>query len=407
MAEESSAAEGSSIFESLFGGFSNGLSIFTNNPFRRKYEIEAGSTEGDAKLENADVSAPQMPKNAEDSVQQSVVGEEKQSQPEEKPSSTVKKTKKKAADDEEETGVEKKGRKTESEPEQRIKSGSSDSRKRNAEEQVGLDDTTSTEPKKKIKKKNATTGLESAEPQHDLRESTRKKRLNQDLLLSQGIDRKERKLEKTFAGVVEPAMKGEKESTQEVNLKQTPKRPQGQDGDENEKKKKSKRSGDINSEIPTLSKGEEHSIGGPPDPAVHRETRGSKRKQETNVEDLYEKKMRETVEGKEKTRAQEGSADLEVRGKRKLSDGGEDAETVSGALQKKKRKTREEERLDVEEQLKRTIFVGNLPMSIKPKHLLREFSQFGPVESARLRSVPLVDVSSMSCIGYVNKHLSA
>jgi len=41
--------------------------------------------------------------------------------------------------------------------------------------------------------------------------------------------------------------------------------------------------------------------------------------------------------------------------------------------------------------LHRTIFIGNLPLSLKRKHLIKEFSQFGEVESVRLRSVPILD----------------
>eukprot|EP00252_Welwitschia_mirabilis_P007915 TRINITY_DN1960_c0_g1_i6.p1 TRINITY_DN1960_c0_g1~~TRINITY_DN1960_c0_g1_i6.p1 ORF type:complete len:617 (+),score=155.53 TRINITY_DN1960_c0_g1_i6:192-2042(+) len=46
---------------------------------------------------------------------------------------------------------------------------------------------------------------------------------------------------------------------------------------------------------------------------------------------------------------------------------------------------------DDEDKLHRTIFVGNLPVKTKKKHLIRGFSQFGEVESVRLRSVPLVE----------------
>jgi RNA recognition motif-containing protein len=68
----------------------------------------------------------------------------------------------------------------------------------------------------------------------------------------------------------------------------------------------------------------------------------------------------------------------------------EDDKEEDGPL-KKKRKTREE-RAECERKLLRTIFVGNLPITVKPKHLVREFSKYGSVENARLRSVPLVDV---------------
>ena len=51
------------------------------------------------------------------------------------------------------------------------------------------------------------------------------------------------------------------------------------------------------------------------------------------------------------------------------------------------------EGFDDEAKLLRTVFVGNLPLKVKKKALLKEFSQFGEVESVRIRSVPLLDVS--------------
>lgn len=50
------------------------------------------------------------------------------------------------------------------------------------------------------------------------------------------------------------------------------------------------------------------------------------------------------------------------------------------------------EGFDDEEKLLRTVFVGNLPLKVKKKALLREFSQFGEIDSIRLRSIPLLDV---------------
>ncbi|KAI3822325.1 hypothetical protein L1987_09914 [Smallanthus sonchifolius] len=49
------------------------------------------------------------------------------------------------------------------------------------------------------------------------------------------------------------------------------------------------------------------------------------------------------------------------------------------------------EGFDDEEKLLRTVFVGNLPLKVKKKALLREFNQFGEIESIRIRSVPLLD----------------
>jgi nucleolar protein 12 len=53
----------------------------------------------------------------------------------------------------------------------------------------------------------------------------------------------------------------------------------------------------------------------------------------------------------------------------------------------------EPEPFDDEKKLLRTVFVGNLPLKIKRKAIVKEFQQFGEVESVRIRSVPLVDVS--------------
>ncbi|XP_027085168.1 uncharacterized protein [Coffea arabica] len=49
------------------------------------------------------------------------------------------------------------------------------------------------------------------------------------------------------------------------------------------------------------------------------------------------------------------------------------------------------EGFDDEIKLLRTVFVGNLPLKIKKKVLIREFGKFGEVESVRIRSVPLND----------------
>ncbi|CBI33864.3 unnamed protein product, partial [Vitis vinifera] len=49
------------------------------------------------------------------------------------------------------------------------------------------------------------------------------------------------------------------------------------------------------------------------------------------------------------------------------------------------------EGFDDESKLLRTVFVGNLPLKIKKKALLKEFSVFGEVQSVRIRSVPILD----------------
>lgn len=57
--------------------------------------------------------------------------------------------------------------------------------------------------------------------------------------------------------------------------------------------------------------------------------------------------------------------------------------------------TSKDEGFDDENKLLRTVFVGNLPLKVKKKLLLKEFSKFGEVESIRIRSVPILDVSVM------------
>ncbi|KAI7994513.1 RNA-binding protein 34 [Camellia lanceoleosa] len=49
------------------------------------------------------------------------------------------------------------------------------------------------------------------------------------------------------------------------------------------------------------------------------------------------------------------------------------------------------EGFDDEDKLLKTVFVGNLPLKVKKKALFKEFSQFGEVESVRIRSIPLLD----------------
>jgi nucleolar protein 12 len=56
----------------------------------------------------------------------------------------------------------------------------------------------------------------------------------------------------------------------------------------------------------------------------------------------------------------------------------------------------EDEAFDDEGKLLRTVFVGNLPLRTKKKALTKEFAPFGEVESVRIRSVPLTDVSAIS-----------
>jgi hypothetical protein len=58
----------------------------------------------------------------------------------------------------------------------------------------------------------------------------------------------------------------------------------------------------------------------------------------------------------------------------------------------KKRKRSEKDKLP------RTIFVGNLPPAVRSKELKKEFAQFGDIESVRLRSLSLEDVSQRTAL---------
>ncbi|KAL9282592.1 putative RNA recognition motif domain, nucleotide-binding alpha-beta plait domain superfamily [Arabidopsis thaliana] len=93
-----------------------------------------------------------------------------------------------------------------------------------------------------------------------------------------------------------------------------------------------------------------------------------KKRKRDEIENEYETKKYGSVEMKEK----------KVGEKRKKAD--EVADTMVS-----------KEGFDDESKLLRTVFVGNLPLKVKKKVILKEFSKFGEVESVRIRSVPIVD----------------
>ncbi|XP_009101482.1 nucleolar protein 12 [Brassica rapa] len=97
------------------------------------------------------------------------------------------------------------------------------------------------------------------------------------------------------------------------------------------------------------------------------ESKRKKRKRD-EIESEYETKKYGTVEETTK----------KVGEKRKKAD--EVADTMVS-----------KEGFDDESKLLRTVFVGNLPLKVKKKLILKEFSKFGEVESVRIRSVPIVD----------------
>lgn len=102
---------------------------------------------------------------------------------------------------------------------------------------------------------------------------------------------------------------------------------------------------------------------------------GKKKRKRDELEREYEAKKYGVKENQE-----EGDVGKKVGEKRKTVDNPADM-LVS------------EEGFDDESKLLRTVFVGNLPLNVKKKVLIREFSKFGEVESVRIRSVPIEDVS--------------
>ncbi|XP_009795952.2 nucleolar protein 12 [Nicotiana sylvestris] len=64
------------------------------------------------------------------------------------------------------------------------------------------------------------------------------------------------------------------------------------------------------------------------------------------------------------------------------------------------------EGFDDESKLLRTVFIGNLPLKIKKKALMKEFGSFGEVESVRIRSIPLADNATPRKAAIIKKKLN-
>lgn len=124
-------------------------------------------------------------------------------------------------------------------------------------------------------------------------------------------------------------------------------------------------------------KREELRVAAEPEDAVALDKRQKKRKRD-EVEREYEERKYGYVDGGD----EEGDKRVgeRVGAKRKTVDN--PAEVLVA-----------KEGFDDEVKLLRTVFVGNLPLSLKKKALIKEFARFGEVESVRIRSVPIADVS--------------
>ncbi|KAG6542341.1 hypothetical protein Mapa_016267 [Marchantia paleacea] len=414
MGDKAGATEGSSIFESLFGGFSNGLSIFTNNPFRRKQEAAAAKVEAAAEAKSKKLGKDGTEQDgAEDAsgkgAQESRTEVSSRKTPIESEIESKSQSKQKhLSDDDVCSDKKKKKRRTEGlaeNVEQELivgngGSGSSDRRKRKQDISAGdvaeSDKVEDEEPenaedklsKKRKKRKGEGDGDTQIEPVKRQSERNKKKRIDGDSAEAQeSALTPESKRGKTewksgnsvqVGAVVEEGtgVKGKRPLDLEVVEKRKKKMKLV-----NEVNELSPRVSDIANAPVASQKSEEKS---------YETSAGMKRKKEVELEKNYEKKLRgatdlEDVGGV----ADMDLADSNSKGKRKVVDD-EDDEFLGG--KGKKRKLTKQQKVDNDAKLRRTIFVGNIPVNVKAKHLSAEFSQYGAVESARLRSVPIVDV---------------
>ncbi|GMJ06032.1 hypothetical protein like AT5G46840 [Hibiscus trionum] len=109
-----------------------------------------------------------------------------------------------------------------------------------------------------------------------------------------------------------------------------------------------------------------------------------------------EKETPESLKGLKKKKRKRDEVEEEYE-ERKYGAVGSGAEEVVVGQKRKKPEDVEavalvpKEGFDDESKLSRTVFVGNLPIKVKKKVLMKEFSKFGEIESVRIRSVPLSD----------------
>lgn len=128
----------------------------------------------------------------------------------------------------------------------------------------------------------------------------------------------------------------------------------------------------------------------------------NKRKKPTNERTEEEEEANGVGEKKNKKKRKRDEIEEEYEARKygvvaeKIDDG--DTGLVGVNLGKKRKAADEysemvvsKEGYDDESKLQRTVFVGNLPLKVKKKSLLKEFRNFGEIESIRIRSVPIID----------------
>ena len=112
----------------------------------------------------------------------------------------------------------------------------------------------------------------------------------------------------------------------------------------------------------------------------------------------FEPKEDETVRKRNKRKRDDLERDYEAKKYGPVVDNEENTSVVVGAKRKNADDaadvlvSKDSEGFDDESKLLRTVFVGNLPLKVKKKTLIKEFSKFGDVESVRIRSVPIAEV---------------
>ncbi|KAF3654672.1 putative alpha,alpha-trehalose-phosphate synthase [UDP-forming] 5-like isoform X1 [Capsicum annuum] len=134
------------------------------------------------------------------------------------------------------------------------------------------------------------------------------------------------------------------------------------------------------------------------------EDKGSnpKREEEENGKKMKKKRKRDEIEAEYEAKrygvvameeVEKGIGEMMVGEKRKKMDNPKDM-MVSN------------EGFDDESKLLRTVFVGNLPLKIKKKALLKEFGSFGEIESVRIRSIPVADSATPRKAAIIKKKLN-
>ncbi|KAI3716732.1 hypothetical protein L1987_67820 [Smallanthus sonchifolius] len=117
---------------------------------------------------------------------------------------------------------------------------------------------------------------------------------------------------------------------------------------------------------------------------IELEVKKSKVENEENKKKKKKRKKDEVEAGYEERKY--GRVDLELK-----EDDGVKVKIGEKKKELEKGEVVAKEGFDDEEKLSRTVFVGNLPLKVKKKVVLKEFNRFGEIESIRIRSIPLLD----------------